>query len=218
MFIQASGAEAPLDVTDGFNGLVVHALGSGHRPGCSARSHPLHPVGQPRRHRAGRAWSSCATTDPWTGSSPTATCSPTRTTSPPPSAASSPTLSTRPRSRTGDMIYVGARFNFANGKTKLGLEYNQGSEYWFNWRCRRGHHLRTEDLHPRRRVGGLPHPPDRQRFRPQARLHEIRHTITADPAGIMGAPKELGTTPAPILGFPTPSSIDKFLLGFMARF
>ena len=34
----------------------------------------------------------------------------------------------------------------------------------------------------------------------------------------LGAPKELGTNPPPILGFPTPSSIDKFLLGLTARF
>ena len=34
----------------------------------------------------------------------------------------------------------------------------------------------------------------------------------------MGAPKELGTDPPPILGFASPSSAKKFALSFIARF
>ena len=34
----------------------------------------------------------------------------------------------------------------------------------------------------------------------------------------LGAPKELDSTPPPILGFPSPTSMDKFLLGLTARF
>ncbi|MDX2437156.1 MAG: DUF3373 family protein, partial [Acidobacteriota bacterium] len=38
-----------------------------------------------------------------------------------------------PEKQDGYMYYLGARYNFANNKTKIGLEYNQGSEYWFNF-------------------------------------------------------------------------------------
>jgi hypothetical protein len=31
------------------------------------------------------------------------------------------------------MYYLGARYNFNNDKTMIGLEYNHGSEYWFNF-------------------------------------------------------------------------------------
>lgn len=38
-----------------------------------------------------------------------------------------------PEEQTGSMGYVGARYKFANDKTKVGVEFNQGSEYWFNF-------------------------------------------------------------------------------------
>ena len=47
-------------------------------------------------------------------------------------AAFSPTPSRRLRSRTDTRIIIGARYNLPNNKTKIGLEYNYGSEYWFN--------------------------------------------------------------------------------------
>ena len=31
------------------------------------------------------------------------------------------------------MYYLGGRYNFPNGETKLGLEFNHGSKYWFNF-------------------------------------------------------------------------------------
>ena len=37
-----------------------------------------------------------------------------------------------PESQDAYMYYLGARYNFANDKTKIGLEYNKGSESWFN--------------------------------------------------------------------------------------
>jgi len=38
-----------------------------------------------------------------------------------------------PEDQTGKMGYIGARYKFANEKTKLGVEYNEGSQYWFNF-------------------------------------------------------------------------------------
>jgi len=36
-------------------------------------------------------------------------------------------------SQTGSMYYLGARYNLSNEKTKIGLEWNKGSQYWFNF-------------------------------------------------------------------------------------
>ena len=38
-----------------------------------------------------------------------------------------------PKSHSGTMYYLGARYNFNNDNTMIGLEYNHGSEYWFNF-------------------------------------------------------------------------------------
>ena len=38
-----------------------------------------------------------------------------------------------PEEHSGSMYYLGARYNFNNDKTMIGLEYNHGSEYWFNF-------------------------------------------------------------------------------------
>ncbi|MCB1150948.1 DUF3373 family protein [bacterium] len=38
-----------------------------------------------------------------------------------------------PEEQTGTMAYAGIRYKFANDKTKVGVEYNQGSQYWFNF-------------------------------------------------------------------------------------
>jgi hypothetical protein len=38
-----------------------------------------------------------------------------------------------PEKQSGSMYYLGARYNFPNDKTKVGLEFNHGSEYWFNF-------------------------------------------------------------------------------------
>jgi hypothetical protein len=38
-----------------------------------------------------------------------------------------------PEEHSGSMYYLGARYNFNNDKTMVGLEYNHGSKYWFNF-------------------------------------------------------------------------------------
>ncbi len=38
-----------------------------------------------------------------------------------------------PQEQDGTMFYAGARYGFADEKTKVGLEFNQGSQYWFNF-------------------------------------------------------------------------------------
>jgi hypothetical protein len=122
-----------------------------------------------------------------------------------------------PEKQDGDMWYVGARYNFGNDKTKIGLEYNQGSEYWFNWGV-------AEDtmVAPKTSVRGnvweayLTH---RIASKFILKLDYMKYTFDYSQSGWhLGAPKELGTNPPPILGFASPSSMDKFLLGLTARF
>ncbi len=38
-----------------------------------------------------------------------------------------------PESHDGHLIYVGARYNLNNDKTRIGVEFNHGSKYWFNF-------------------------------------------------------------------------------------
>ncbi len=38
-----------------------------------------------------------------------------------------------PEEQTGKMAYAGARYSFSDDKTKLGVEYNKGNQYWFNF-------------------------------------------------------------------------------------
>ena len=120
-----------------------------------------------------------------------------------------------PEKQDGDMIYVGVRYNLPNGKTKIGLEYNKGSEYWFNWGV-------AEDtmFAPKTSVRGqayelyLTH---RIKNRFILKLDYINYDWDHSGSGWhMGAPKDLSTTP--ILGFTTPESADKYMLSFMARF
>jgi hypothetical protein len=120
-----------------------------------------------------------------------------------------------PEKQDGDMIYVGVRYNLPNGKTKIGLEYNKGSEYWFNWGV-------AEDtmFAPKTSVRGqayelyLTH---RIKNRFILKLDYINYDWDHSGSGWhMGAPKDLSTTP--ILGFTTPESADKYMLSFTARF
>jgi hypothetical protein len=120
-----------------------------------------------------------------------------------------------PEKQDGDMIYIGARYNLPNGKTKIGLEYNKGSEYWFNWGV-------AEDtmFAPKTSVRGqvyelyLTH---RIKNKFILKLDYINYDWDYSGSGWhMGAPKDLSSTP--ILGFTTPESADKYMLSFMARF
>jgi len=122
-----------------------------------------------------------------------------------------------PEKQDGYMYYLGARYSFANDKTKLGLEYNKGSQYWFNMA------VAEDDLiAPKTSVRGdvvevyLTH---RIAKRFIFRATYMHYNFDYSQSGWhMGAAKPLDSTPPPILGFPSPTSMDKFLLGLTARF
>jgi hypothetical protein len=120
-----------------------------------------------------------------------------------------------PQKQDGYMYYIGARYNFGNNKTKLGLEYNYGSEYWFNMAV-------AEDslFAPKTSVRGdvwelyLTHRITKNFI---LKLDYLKYNFDYSGSGWhMGAPKDLDSTP--ILGFPSPTDANRFLLGLQARF
>lgn len=121
-----------------------------------------------------------------------------------------------PEKRSGSMFYLGGRYNFANGATKVGLEYNHGSKYWFNFA------LAEDDLiGPKTAVRGdvwelyLTH---RIRDRFIVKLDYLKYLYDYSGSGwLLGAPKDLDAQ-YPILGFPTHKDADQFKLSLTARF
>jgi hypothetical protein len=121
-----------------------------------------------------------------------------------------------PESQTGSMYYVGARYNFDNDLTKIGLEWNKGSRYWFNFAP-----SQDDVIAPKTSTRGtvwegyLTHRITRKFV---MKLAYINYAFDYSGSGWhVGAPKELGDT-AQVLGFPTYSKAGKFSLGFSARF
>ena len=122
-----------------------------------------------------------------------------------------------PEEQDAYMYYLGARYNFANDKTKIGVEYNKGSQYWFNMA------VAEDDLiAPKTSVRGdvwdlyLTHRITKRFIFKASYMH---YNFDYSQSGWhMGAAKPLDSVPPPILGFPSPTSMDKFLLGLTARF
>ncbi len=121
-----------------------------------------------------------------------------------------------PESQTGDMYYLGARYNFNQEKTKVGLEWNKGSEYWFNFAP-----SQDDIIAPKTSTRGTVwegYVTHRVSRRFVMKLAYINYQYDYTGSGWhVGAPAELGDTPQ-IQGFPTYSKVGKVSLGFSARF
>ncbi|MEP4149395.1 MAG: DUF3373 family protein [Halioglobus sp.] len=121
----------------------------------------------------------------------------------------------QPESESGNMYYLGARWNFNNDATKVGLEFNHGSEYWYNFA------LAEDDiLAPKTSARGdvweayLTH---RIRDRFIFKLAYIDYSYDYSGSGwLLGAPKDLGKTP--VLGYPTYDKASAWTVGLTARF
>jgi hypothetical protein len=121
-----------------------------------------------------------------------------------------------PKNHAGYMTYAGVRYNFPNDeRTKLGFEFNHGSEYWFNF-------AQAEDdiIAPKTNTRGnvfetyLTH---RISDRFILKGDFIRYGYDYSGSGWhVGAPKALDSTP--ILGFPTYKNAYMFSLGLITRF
>lgn len=120
-----------------------------------------------------------------------------------------------PESQTGHMYYLGARFNFNEDKTAIGVEYNHGSEYWFNFTP-----AQDDLINAKTNTRGdvfevyLLHKINK-RF--QFKLDYIDYSYDYSGSGWhMGAPKELDSVP--VLGFPTYDSANMWKIGLVVKF
>ncbi len=120
-----------------------------------------------------------------------------------------------PEEQTGSMYYVGARYNFNNNKTKLGLEWNKGSEYWFNFAPAQDDLIAPKTSTRGTVIEGYVTHRVSKNF--VLKLGYINYNYDYSGSGWhLGAPKDLSETQ--VLGFPTYSKAGKISLGFSARF
>ncbi len=121
-----------------------------------------------------------------------------------------------PEEKNGSMYYVGARFNFNEEKTKLGLEWNKGSENWFNFAP-----SQDDIIAPKTSTRGTVwegYVTHRVSRRFVMKLAYINYQYDYTGSGWhVGAPADLAAGPQ-IQGFPTYSKAGKVSLGFSARF
>lgn len=121
-----------------------------------------------------------------------------------------------PVNRTGYMAYAGIRYNFANDeRTKLGFEFNHGSQYWFNFA-----QAADDIIAPKTNTRGnvleayLTH---RINDRFIVKADYIKYLYDYSGSGWhLGAPKALDSMP--LLGFPTYSRAGMISLGVTSRF
>ncbi|MGE0452058.1 MAG: DUF3373 family protein [Vicinamibacteria bacterium] len=120
-----------------------------------------------------------------------------------------------PEEQTGTMWYVGGRYSFNQNKTKLGLEYNHGSQYWLNFAV-----AEDDIVAPKTATRGdvveayLTH-----RITPRfvVKAAYIKYWYDYSLSGWqVGAPKPLDQNP--ILGLPTYDKAGKFSIAMTARF
>jgi hypothetical protein len=121
-----------------------------------------------------------------------------------------------PVNRTGYMALAGLRYSFPNDeRTKLGFEYNYGSQYWFNFA-----QASDDIIAPKTNTRGnvvetyLTH---RINNRFIFKADFIKYLYDYSGSGWhVGAPKLLSSQPT--LGFPTYSGVTMFSVGLTTRF
>lgn len=120
-----------------------------------------------------------------------------------------------PEEQDGSMYYGGIRYNFNEDRTKVGLEYNHGSEYWFNFAVAEDDIVGAKtaargdvwELYVTHRIS--------KNF--VVKLDWMTYQYDSSGSGWhVGAPKDLDDTP--VLGFPTYDEINKVSLSLSARF
>jgi hypothetical protein len=117
--------------------------------------------------------------------------------------------------KDGSMFYLGARYTMPNDKTKLGFEFNHGSEYWFNFA-----QAADDIIAPKTNTRGSVYEAyitHRIAKKFIAKLDFMYYDYEYSGSGWhLGAPKKLADTP--VLGFPTYEEAAKVALSFVARF
>jgi hypothetical protein len=120
---------------------------------------------------------------------------------------------------SGYMVYAGLRYSFPqnDGRTKLGVEFNHGSKYWFNF-------AQAEDdvIAPKTSTRGnayetyLTHRIN-SRFILKADYQRLLYNWSGS-GWHVGAPKALDSSTIPMLGFPTYNKASMLTVGLTARF
>jgi hypothetical protein len=121
-----------------------------------------------------------------------------------------------PVDRNGYMVLAGVRMNLPNSeRTKIGFEFNHGSQYWFNFA-----QAQDDIIAPKTNTRGnvyevyLTHNiSDRFIFKADYMNYDYNYSGSG---WHIGAPKKLDSMP--ILGFPTYDSVQKLAVSFIARF
>ncbi|MGQ9751978.1 MAG: DUF3373 family protein [Thermoanaerobaculaceae bacterium] len=120
-----------------------------------------------------------------------------------------------PKSHSGTMIYLGGRYAFNQERTMVGLEYNHGSKYWFNFTP-----AQDDILAPKTAARGdvveayAIHQLAKKLY---VRVGVLHYEYDYSGSGWhLGAPKKLDTKP--ILGFPTYDEATVTTLAMTARF
>jgi hypothetical protein len=214
MFIQLNAATAQ-DLTDGFNGLVVipfdPVTGQDAPAPAILRYTPTDNIGD--FNLAGAVFVRHDGPFDYFASINYSRSDPEDVTTPFGGLLSDPF--DRPDDEDGYMYYLGGRYNFANGATKIGVEYNHGSKYWFNFA------LAEDDFFsPKTATRGdvyeiyLTH---RIRDRFVFKLDYIYYDYEYTGSGwLLGKPKDVGDIN--ILATPAYENAGKFMLSFDARF
>ncbi len=120
-----------------------------------------------------------------------------------------------PQPHSGTMFYVGGRYTLPNDKTMIGLEYNQGSKYWFNFTPSQDDIIAPKTDTRGKVVEAYVIHHVAQKF--LVKLAYINYTYDYSGSGWqIGAPKKLNSTP--VLGFPTYDKAQMLTLSMTARF
>jgi len=121
----------------------------------------------------------------------------------------------QPTEHSGTMVYVGGRYTLPNDATMIGLEYNQGSKYWFNFTPAQDDIISAKTGTRGKVVEAYLIHQIAKRF--QVKLDVIHYDYEYSGSGWhIGAPKTLDSKP--ILGFPTFDSADMVTLSMTAKF
>ena len=213
MFIQLTIARA-FDVTDGFNGLVVlpkdPLTGNPIPAPVVLRFTPSAQLGD--IDLASVIFMRSDGPLDWFVSANYMTSDPRNVTTPFGGLFSDPFET--PQEHSGTMWYGGVRYRFNDERTKIGLEFNHGSKYWFNFAA-----AEDDIIAPKTNTRG-----DVWEVYLTHRIHDkfifkvdyIDYSYDYSGSGwFLGTPKDLGSTP--ILGFPTYDSAKKLAASFIAR-
>jgi hypothetical protein len=120
-----------------------------------------------------------------------------------------------PKARSGSSVYAGVRYDFNGDNSMLGLEYNHGSKYWFNF-AQGADDILAPKLSARGDVfeGYFIHKMHKNVL---WKLDYMHYAYDYSGSGWhVGAPKALDATP--ILGFPTYDKVNVYSLSIITRF